>query len=60
MKEKLLNIDEIKLKLGIKKNNTIYKYLKLGMPSYLIANRRMFLYSEVLKWFKEQQNEVQM
>ena len=48
-----IGIKELMEYLGIKKDDTIYKYIRQGMPSYLIGNRRKFIIEEVIQWFKE-------
>ena len=47
-----IDIKQLKEALGIRKDITIYNYIKKGMPSYLIGNRRKFVLEEVLQWFK--------
>jgi excisionase family DNA binding protein len=38
--------------LGVS-HQTIYKLMKEGLPSHKIANKRVFLKDDLIKWIKE-------
>lgn len=45
----MINSKELCEKLGIHKN-TLYHYLKLGLPSVKLERKYLFNYEEVIKW----------
>lgn len=48
----MINTNEICERLGIHKN-TLYRYIKLGMPRIKLKRLFLFNYDEVIQWLKE-------
>jgi excisionase family DNA binding protein len=51
-KEIAISTTELMKRLQIKKRDTLYKYIKNGMPCIRVGNKYLFIYSEVIEWFK--------
>lgn len=52
-KEVAITTAELMKRLQIKKKDTLYKHIKEGMPCFRVGNKYMFIYSEVIEWFKQ-------
>ena len=52
-RELAISTTELMKRLQIKKKDTLYKYIKQGMPSIRIGKKYLFFYSEVIEWFRK-------
>ena len=52
MEEKFINVAELSALLGIHVNS-IYNYIKKGMPCINAGKKYLFKYSEVIEWMKK-------
>ena len=48
----LVDIERIKVILQVKRNSTIQKYVRMGMPSQVCGGERLFNVDKVLSWEK--------
>jgi predicted DNA-binding transcriptional regulator AlpA len=52
MNKVLITTEQLMKKLQIKKRETIYSYIKQGMPNIKLGKSYMFDFDEVIEWFK--------
>ncbi len=52
MNKVLITTEQLMKKLQIKKRETIYAYIKKGMPSIRIGGKYMFDFEDVVEWLK--------
>ena len=52
-RELAISTTELLKRLQIKKKDTLYKYIKQGMPSIRVGKKYLFIYSEVIEWFRK-------
>ena len=48
----MIDTRELSLRLGVHEN-TIYTYIKKGMPCVKLDKKYVFNFDEVIQWFKE-------